>query len=267
MNQHRGCSDLPGGWRASHHKRVSARPRPRGTECRRCSAIGGGCCGLPLFGGAQLAVDTTTVSTLHANGEPRRANVDGVALVAARQGAEVPRVGWLPLSCPFSGACSGRLWSMVKRRRRSSVLWPELKHVQFLPCCAKGWSKLGASGGVPSSPARLQGQWHRPSWNCLALGAQMVCVMPPMRWNGTSGMPAWISCWRLNYDVTRPFFSLSLFHKKWPSSTEKERKSSKRRKRERVPNKERERVPNEESESSQKRERLHVLGYPCRLWC
>ena len=43
--------------------------------------------GLPLFGGAQLAVDTTLVSALKGNGEPRRgaADRDGVALAAARR--------------------------------------------------------------------------------------------------------------------------------------------------------------------------------------
>ena len=44
--------------------------------------------GLPLFGGAQLAIDTTTVSTLHANGEARSAHVDGAALSAARRRKE-----------------------------------------------------------------------------------------------------------------------------------------------------------------------------------
>ena len=43
--------------------------------------------GLPLFGGVQLAVDTTMVSALHANGEARRgaARTDGVALAARRR--------------------------------------------------------------------------------------------------------------------------------------------------------------------------------------
>ena len=43
--------------------------------------------GLPLFGGAQLAVDTTLVSALKENGEPRRgaADRDRVALAAARR--------------------------------------------------------------------------------------------------------------------------------------------------------------------------------------
>ena len=44
--------------------------------------------GLPLFGGAQLAIDTTIVSTLHANGEARSAHVDGAALSAARRRKE-----------------------------------------------------------------------------------------------------------------------------------------------------------------------------------
>ena len=46
--------------------------------------------GLPLFAGAQLAVDTTLVSALHAAGEPRRggADEDGVSLVAASRRKE-----------------------------------------------------------------------------------------------------------------------------------------------------------------------------------
>ena len=46
--------------------------------------------GLPLFGGAQLAIDTTMVSSLHSNGQPRRrAGVeDGVVLAVARQRKE-----------------------------------------------------------------------------------------------------------------------------------------------------------------------------------
>ena len=46
--------------------------------------------GLSLFGGVQLAVDTTVVSALHANGEARRnaARRDGVALEAAHRRKE-----------------------------------------------------------------------------------------------------------------------------------------------------------------------------------
>ena len=43
--------------------------------------------GLPLFGGVQLAVDTTLVSAVQGDGVPRRgaANRDGVALASARR--------------------------------------------------------------------------------------------------------------------------------------------------------------------------------------
>ena len=46
--------------------------------------------GFPLFGGAQLAVDTTLVSMLHCDGSPHKgaADVDGVVLVAARRRKE-----------------------------------------------------------------------------------------------------------------------------------------------------------------------------------
>ena len=46
--------------------------------------------GLPLFGGAQLAVDTTLVSAPHCDGSARArsARVDGIALEAARRRKE-----------------------------------------------------------------------------------------------------------------------------------------------------------------------------------
>ena len=46
--------------------------------------------GLPLFGGRQLAIDTTLVGALHADGTARvgAANRDGVALLAARRRKE-----------------------------------------------------------------------------------------------------------------------------------------------------------------------------------
>ena len=46
--------------------------------------------GLPLFGGAQLAIDTTLVSTLHCDGSarPGSAHNDGAALVVARRRKE-----------------------------------------------------------------------------------------------------------------------------------------------------------------------------------
>ena len=72
---------------------------PFTSECRRASLSGSGSTcpttrrlevvanGLLLFGGAQLAVDTTLVSPVQVNGHPRRhcAEEDGAALQQARQ--------------------------------------------------------------------------------------------------------------------------------------------------------------------------------------
>ena len=58
---------------------------PHIADTRRLEVVADG---LPLFGEAQLAIDTTIVSTLHANGEARSAHVDGAALSAARRRKE-----------------------------------------------------------------------------------------------------------------------------------------------------------------------------------
>ena len=55
---------------------------PNAADTRRLEVVVDG---LPLFGGAQLAIDTTIVSTLHANGAARRFHEDGAALEAARR--------------------------------------------------------------------------------------------------------------------------------------------------------------------------------------
>ena len=81
---------------------------------------------------------------------------------------------------------------MVQETQRFLSSLARAKARSVLPCCARGWSKLGAPDGVHYFPARSLGQWHRPSKNCLALGVPMVHVLLPTRWNGTSGMLAWI---------------------------------------------------------------------------
>ena len=61
--------------------------RPEVHDTRRLEVVVDG---LSLFGGVQLAVDTTVVSALHANGDARRnaARRDGMALEAARRRKE-----------------------------------------------------------------------------------------------------------------------------------------------------------------------------------
>ena len=72
--------------------------------------------GLPLQGGAQLAVDTTLVCALHADGRPRlvAAKHDGVALkVARRKNHDLPRTGWSPQPSQAGGSGNRGGWSMV----------------------------------------------------------------------------------------------------------------------------------------------------------
>ena len=57
---------------------------PNALDGRRLEVVADG---LPLFGGAQLAVDATLVSPLHADGSPHRhaADMDGAVLTTARR--------------------------------------------------------------------------------------------------------------------------------------------------------------------------------------
>ena len=58
---------------------------PNPNDSRRLEIVG-----LPLFGGAQLAIDTTLVSVLHCDGSARArvAHVDGAAVAVARRRKE-----------------------------------------------------------------------------------------------------------------------------------------------------------------------------------
>ena len=62
-------------------------PMPLANDSRRLEIVADG---LHLFGGAQLAVDMTLVSSLHCDGTPHRgaANIDGAVLARARQRKE-----------------------------------------------------------------------------------------------------------------------------------------------------------------------------------
>ena len=62
-------------------------PVPDATDSRRLEVVVGG---LPLFGGSQLAVDTTLVCALHGDGTPHAgaADTDGVVLSRARRRKE-----------------------------------------------------------------------------------------------------------------------------------------------------------------------------------
>ena len=61
--------------------------------------------GLPLFGGAQLAVDTTLVSAFHCDGTTRRGAAHNEGISMAEQGTEISRTCWA--SCQISSGGSG----------------------------------------------------------------------------------------------------------------------------------------------------------------
>ena len=92
--------------------------------------------GLPLHGGAQLAVDTTLVSALHGDGRPRRgaSERDGVALLAARKRKEQTYPEFLGARCRarlvvlavevggrFSRETSGFITELARARARSET--------------------------------------------------------------------------------------------------------------------------------------------------
>ena len=83
----RVCREAGG---ASHHKCDDQRLGPDPTRRGGCPETGSGGDGLPLFCGAQMAVDATLVSAIRSNGTARRRadRIDGVALWEARRRME-----------------------------------------------------------------------------------------------------------------------------------------------------------------------------------
>ena len=105
--------------------------------------------GLPLHGGRQLAVDTTLVGVLHANGQPMRRtpDEDGVRLVAARQKRkDLHRTGWPTGQSHVGCPCWRSRWTVVRR-----------DHVFLEPACQSSGSLRihldEEAGGTSLAPA------------------------------------------------------------------------------------------------------------------
>ena len=87
----------------------------QGPDGRRLEVVADG---LPLFGGAQLAVDTTLVSAVRGDGTARRlaADVDGGSGCSAQEkGTHVPRACGSPPTSPAGGDRRGSGRPVVDR--------------------------------------------------------------------------------------------------------------------------------------------------------
>ena len=145
-----------------------------------------------LFGGVQLAIDTTLVSPLHADdsARPGAAQNDGVALRVARR----PKERRHPELSGHNNRCRlvvlavevGGRWS--DETRIFSGLWRDSKHGQNRLCCAGGWNKLGDFGGDHCSliwpPERLPVPW----WTFECRVAQTVTSLWLAKWGESSDM-------------------------------------------------------------------------------
>ena len=132
--------------------------------------------GLFLFGGAQLAVDTTLVSPVQANGHPRRrcAEEDGAALQQARQRKQLTYQSSLELSAGLAWSLPprwevGRMkptlsFSSWQRRRRVSV--PRILKSRTIQAWHHRWCSLLACASALSLLKRrpaLGCDWDAPS--------------------------------------------------------------------------------------------------------
>ena len=149
--------------------------------------------GLPLFDGAQLAVDTTLVSPLHCDGSarPGASSRDGVALIAARRKKER---AYPELVGPhrrarlvvLAGEVGGRsdetrsfisLLAKAKSRAEPFLLRRRIEQAWRL--------RWGAMLSCAAARAFAHSQIVAPRW---ALMAQPRC---PTMWKGISGTRGW----------------------------------------------------------------------------
>ena len=98
------------------------------TDTRRLEVVVDG---LPLFGGVQLAVDTTLVTTLNCDGSAHRgtADRDGVVLETARRRKERRYPNWSVRAAVPDWWCLQVKLLAVGRKKpsHSSVTWPRLE--------------------------------------------------------------------------------------------------------------------------------------------
>ena len=125
--------------------------------------------GLPLFGGSQLAVDTTLVCFLHCDGSPHNgaADTDGVIFPGASAKSGDTQ-SWWDLAVALAWSCWLWMWVAGGRRSRahSSLSWRRHRLDESRVSCRGGPSRVGGRGGEPSSLAPLRRQSQHVSLRC-----------------------------------------------------------------------------------------------------
>ena len=127
--------------------------------------------GLPLFHGAQLAIDTTVVSVLKRDGTPhtRCADVDGAALQAAAEGDHLSRAGW-PKIPSWVASSAGRGWSCW------GVRWPAGGQTNASVSCAS-WQGAKVRSEPPHLKVRARRAWLSRWSVLLSCSARAVDVL------------------------------------------------------------------------------------------
>ena len=117
-------------------------PLLNATDSRRLEVVVDG---LPLFGGSQLAVDTTLVCSLHSDGSPHRgaADTDGVVF-------RVGLGGWRQVVTRDAHLCCSAGEGESPTGATSS--------------CRRGPNRLGGCGGVQSSLSQQRRPSRHVSW-------------------------------------------------------------------------------------------------------
>ena len=151
--------------------------------------------GLPLFHGAQLAVDTTMVSTVQANGALRRqcAERDGAALDQARRTKERTfpeltgehgRARLAVLACETGGR-----WS-EESHTRSSDSWPERGPGRSPVKCEPQQEGHGSGGGALLWRVAPLRRSRSPCWSVEEVWGLMGRSRRPLTSSGMSRGPS-----------------------------------------------------------------------------
>ena len=153
--------------------------------------------GLPLFGGAQLAVDGTLVSAIRSNGTARRRadRIDGVALWEARRRKELTypelmgrnrRARLVVLGVEVGGRWSQEMQQFVSQLARAKARGEDLLDAET--CRAGLAPEVGLHLGLCGWP----GLWHPRCLSCQVRLVLMATLLPHRMSSRMAGSLVWL---------------------------------------------------------------------------